>query len=275
MAVWSPSITVMARAAYKAAKGLVRDFGEVEQLQVSQKGPSDFVSSADITAERTLRQELQRARPNYGMLLEEGGAVEGSDPRHRWIVDPLDGTLNYLHGLPHWAISIGLERDGDMVAGVVYDPLRDELFWAERGVGAFVTDPRQKDRRLRVSGRRRLADAVVGTGIPGPLKDSSPHYHDMVRASMAATAGVRRWGSAALDMAYVAAGRFDAFWEFGLKPWDIAAGLVLVREAGGFVGEIGGGTDMMVSGSVLATNDHFQVQMGELLRRTMHATATE
>src|SRR6478609_2316044 len=181
----------MTSAALKAARGLKRDFGEVEQLQVSVKGPSDFVSSADLRAERTLKTELQRARPGYGLLFEEGGAAEGSDPHHRWIVDPLDGTTNFLHGIPHFAISIGLERDGEMVAGVIYDPTRDEMFWAEKGIGAYLND-----RRLRVSGRRRLGEALIATGIPFREHGNHPDYLAGLAAIMAETSGVRRFGSA-------------------------------------------------------------------------------
>src|SRR5215210_6255903 len=204
MAIRSPVINVMVNAALKAARGLIRDFGEVEQLQVSVKGPSDFVSSADLRAEKTLKTELQRARPGYGLLFEEGGAAEGSDPHHRWIVDPLDGTTNFLHGIPHFSISIALERDGEVVAGLVYEPTRDEMFWAEKGVGAYLND-----RRLRVSARRQLGDAVIGTGIPFRGRGDHPAYVATLARVMAATSGVRRFGAAALDLAYVAAGRFD------------------------------------------------------------------
>jgi myo-inositol-1(or 4)-monophosphatase len=260
MALRSATINVMVKAAQKAARGLVRDFGEVEQLQVSQKGPADFVSTADLQAERTLRQELKRARPEYGLLMEEG-TVEPGDGRHRWIVDPLDGTLNFLHGLPHFAISIGLERDGEMVAGIVYDPIKDEMFWAERGAGAYVND-----RRLRVSGRRDLGVAVIATGVPHRGRPEHQAYLDMLAVVMAHTAGIRRFGAAALDLAYVAAGRYDGYFELGLSPWDIAAGILLVREAGGYVSEIAGGHHMLQSGSVLAGNDHLHLPLGSLLR---------
>jgi myo-inositol-1(or 4)-monophosphatase len=261
VAVRSPVINVMAAAALKAARGLIRDFGEVEQLQVSIKGPGDFVSTADLKAERTLKAELGRARPGYGMLFEEGGVSEGSDKRHRWIVDPLDGTTNFLHGIPHFCISIGLERDGEMIAGVVYEPTRDELFWAEKGVGAYLND-----RRMRVSARRQLGESVIGTGLP--FRDRGDYTRDMaiLGAVMPATAGVRRFGAAALDLAYVAAGRLDAFWEFTLSPWDIAAGMLLVREAGGYVSDLSGGHAMMTSGDVLAANDHLHLPLAALIR---------
>src|SRR5947199_3645601 len=196
MAVRSPVINVMANAALKAARGLIRDFGEVEQLQVSIKGPGEFVSTADFRAERTLRNELSKARPGYGLLFEEGGAAEGSDKHHRWIVDPLDGTTNFLHGIPHFAISIALERDGEIVAGLIYEPTRDEMFWAEKGIGAYLND-----RRLRVSARRQLAEAVIGSGFPFGERGDGPTYIATLAAVMTATAGVRRFGAAALDLA--------------------------------------------------------------------------
>src|SRR5258707_4647349 len=216
----SPVLNVMANAALKAARGLIHDFGEVEQLQVSVKGPGEFVSTADLKADRTLRTELARARPGYALLFEESGETPGSDPRQRLIVDPLDGTTNFLHGIPHFAISIALERDGEIVAAVVYDPTRDEMFWAEKGVGAYVNE-----HRLRVSARRGLGDAVIGTGIPFRGRGDHPSYLAALGAVMSSTAGVRRLGAAALDLAYVAAGRYDGFWGFGLSPWGIAAGV--------------------------------------------------
>jgi myo-inositol-1(or 4)-monophosphatase len=266
MALRSPTLNVMANAALKAARGLLRDFGEVEQLQVSVKGPGEFVSTADLKAERTLKSELTRARPGYGLLFEESAAETGTDPRHRWIVDPLDGTTNFLHGLPHFAISIALERDGEIVAGLIYDPVRDEMYSAEKGLGAYVND-----RRLRVSARRQLAEAVIGTGMPyGPQADH-PAYLATLSAVMAATSGVRRMGAAALDLAYVAAGRFDGYWEFGTSPWDIAAGLLLVREAGGYVSDLSGGHSMLTSGEVLAANDHLHLPLAALIRETRHS----
>jgi len=260
VALGSPVINVMVAAARKAARGLVRDFGEVEQLQVSIKGPADFVSAADIKADRTLKAELSRARPGYGLLFEESGAAEGTDKRHRWIVDPLDGTMNFLHGIPHFAISIGLERDGEIVAGVVYEPTRDELYWAEKGVGAFLND-----RRLRVSARRQISEAVIATGLR-PSDRDKPSRMSLMAAVTANVAGVRRFGAAALDLAYVAAGRLDGFWEFGLSPWDIAAGQLLVREAGGYVSDLAGGQGMMTSGDVLAANDHLHLPLAAMIR---------
>lgn len=242
-------INVMARAADKAARSLKRDFGEVSQLQVSQKGPADFVSNADVKAERTIREELQKARPAFGFLMEESGETKGSDPDSRWIVDPLDGTTNFLHSVPHFAISIALEQKGEIVAGLIYDPFKDEVFYAAKGAGAFCND-----RRLRVSGRRALNESLLATGIPFKGHGDPDKFAKQLAAAMRETAGVRRFGAAALDLAYVAAGRFDGFWEEGLSPWDIAAGLIIVREAGGYITDLKGGKTMMETGNVLATN---------------------
>ncbi len=261
----SPLIVMMARAARRAARGLLRDFGEVEQLQVSRKGPADFVSQADLKAERVLREELEKARPEFGFLMEESGASKKGDGRHRWIVDPLDGTTNFLHGLPHFAVSIAAERDGELVAGVVYEPLRDDTYWAERGIGAYLNE-----RRLRVSARHQMRDALVATGIPFlGHGDETQHkrYLAEMGAVMGQVAGIRRWGTASLDLAFVAAGRFDGFWEHGLGPWDMAAGIVLVREAGGFVTEPDGGANMLKSGSILAANDQLHGPLSQVLRQ--------
>ena len=266
----SATITVMIRAAFAAAKNLKRDFGEVEHLQISEKGPGDFVSHADIKAERTLRTELLKTRPDYGFLGEEGTEIKG-DGRNRWIVDPLDGTTNFLHSVPHFAISIGLERDGEIIAGVIYQPISDELFWAEKGNGAFVDTPTARSRRLRVSGRKDPARALIGTGIPHIGRGDHPAYFAKISAVAAQTAGVRRWGAAALDLAFVAAGRFDAFFEFDLSPWDVAAGLLLVREAGGFVGDISGQPYALGGSSILASNAGLRDSMIEILTGTRPA----
>ncbi|MBV8189714.1 MAG: inositol monophosphatase [Alphaproteobacteria bacterium] len=263
MAPRSATITVMIRAAFAAAKALKRDFGEVEHLQVSEKGPGDFVSHADVKAERTLRAELARTRPDYGFLGEEGGESPG-DGRHRWIVDPIDGTTNFLHGVPHFAISIGLERDGEIVAGVIYQPVSDELFWGEKGNGAFVDTPNARSRRLRASGRKDPARALVATGIPN-IGKVDPQYHAKLAAVSARTAGIRRWGAASLDLAFVAAGRYDAFFEFGLKPWDVAAGILLVREAGGVVCDLAGKPYELGAPSLLASNFGLREAMVEIL----------
>jgi myo-inositol-1(or 4)-monophosphatase len=258
----SPLINVMVRAAEKAARTLVRDFGEVEQLQVSRKGPADFVSSADLAAEKAIRAELAKARPDFGFLMEESGKGGPPHAKSRFIVDPLDGTTNFLHGLPHWSISIGAEVEGAMIAGVVYDPVKDEMFWAERGQGAFVNS-----KRLRVSGRRSLEVALVATGMPYKGRAVAPDYLGELDLMMQEVAGIRRFGSAALDLAYVAAGRYDGFWEYGLSPWDSAAGVVLVTEAGGFVSEIDGGGNPVFGKSILASNGDLMHPMRDLLRR--------
>ena len=245
----SANLNVMLKTARKAGRGLLKDFAEVEQLQVSTKGPGDFVSRADRQAERLIREALQEARPSYGFLGEEDGAVAGEDPTRRWIVDPLDGTTNFLHGLPHWAVSIALEHKGQIVAGVVYDPVKDEMFFAEKGLGAFLNES-----RLRVSGRTRMSESVFATGVPfGARRDLPRTLADMARL-MPDCAGVRRFGAAALDLAYVAAGRYEGFWERGLQPWDMAAGLLIVTEAGGFVAPITPEQKLLETGDVIAAN---------------------
>jgi myo-inositol-1(or 4)-monophosphatase len=246
----SALMNVMVAAARKAGRSLARDFGEVENLQVSVKGPANFVSAADHKAEDIIFKELSKARPGYGFLMEERGEVEGDDKTHRWIVDPLDGTTNFLHGIPHFAISIGLEREGVLVAGVIYNPASDELFTAEKGKGAFLNDRR----RLRVAARKTLADAVVVTGIPHRGRPGHPRFLDEMKTVMSEVAGLRRSGSAALDLAYVAAGRYDGYWERNLKPWDLAAGIVMVREAGGFAYDVGGTDKALETCNVLAGN---------------------
>lgn len=242
-------MNVMVGAARKAGRSLVRDFGEIEQLQVSLKGPGNFVSAADHRAEQIIFDELSRAREGYGFLMEERGAVEGADKTHRWIVDPLDGTTNFLHGIPIFNISIGLEREGQMVAGVVYNPVMDELYTAEKGKGAFLND-----RRLRVSGRKSLIDCVVGTGTPTMTAKVHDAFLGEVRAVMNQVASFRRLGAAALDLCFVASGRLDGFWERNLHPWDMAAGLLMVREAGGFVTDLSGGNDMFGTSTIVAAN---------------------
>lgn len=262
MIVRSAILNVMMGAARKAGRGMVRDFGEVEKLQVSMKGTSDFVSSADLKAEKVLRAELGKARSGFGFLLEEGGEVGGEDKSHRWIIDPIDGTTNFLHGIPHFAVSIALERDGELIAGVVYDPLTDSMFHAEKGAGAFLNEW-----RLRVSARRKLEEAVVTTGIPHRGRPGQELFLKELTAVMQNTAGVRRFGSAALDLAYVAAGRCEGYWETGIQPWDIAAGIVLVREAGGYVTDFAGRGDMLALGEVVAANDHLHSKLLSLLRK--------
>ena len=259
----SALMNVMTAAAIKAGRGLKRDFGEVANLQVSVKGPGDFVSAADRKAEKVLFEELAKARPGYGFVMEESGRVEGADQSHTWIIDPLDGTTNFLHGIPVFAISVALEREGQLVAGLVYNPADDEMYVAERGQGAWLNN-----RRLRVAQRRELADSLIATGVPhlGKAKEH-PRFKAELSAVMARVSNVRRFGAASLDLAYTAAGRFDAYWERGLQPWDIAAGIVLVREAGGFVSDMSGGSDMMDKGEVLAGGEAIQRALGDLLRK--------
>jgi myo-inositol-1(or 4)-monophosphatase len=253
----------MVAAVRKAGRALSRDFGEIENLQVSRKGPADFVTAADLRAEQTLHDELAKARPGYGFLMEERGEVAGTDKTHRWIVDPLDGTTNFMHGVPHFAVSVALEREGELVAGVVYDVGKDELYWAEKGRGAFLND-----RRLRVAARTSLADTLIATGIATATRAvpawRDKHFAELARVT-AATVAVRRLGSAALDLAWVAAGRYDGYWERLLSPWDIAAGVVLVREAGGFAREIDG-ADFMETGSVIAANQKLLDQLNDVVR---------
>jgi myo-inositol-1(or 4)-monophosphatase len=258
----SALMNVMVQAAVKAGRGLARDFGEVQNLQVSVKGPGDFVSQADTRAEKILYEELQKARPAFGFLMEEGGVKEGTDPQSRWIIDPLDGTTNFLHGIPHFAISIALERHGVITAGLIYNPVTDEMFTAERGGGAFLND-----RRLRVAARRELTDCVVACGLPHLGRGDHGKFLIELRNVMNNCVGVRRGGSAALDLAYVAAGRYDGYWENHLSAWDIAAGIVLVREAGGFVSDLNGGQTMLESGNILTGNEYIQKQLGETVRK--------
>ncbi|MBI1868811.1 MAG: inositol monophosphatase [Methylocystis sp.] len=259
----SALMNVMTAAALKAGRGLKRDFGEVENLQVSVKGPGDFVSAADKRAEQTLFEELSRARPGYGFLMEEGGAVEGSDKSHTWHIDPLDGTSNFLHGIPIFAISLALEREGRLVAGLVYNPASDDVFIAEKGQGAY-----HNNRRMRVSARKTLAESMVACGIP-PLGRSGDHERFKIElaAAMAKVGNIRRLGAAALDLALVASGRCDGYWERGIKAWDIAAGVVLVRESGGFVTDLDGGADMLAKGAICAGNEAIHRQLLEVMRK--------
>ena len=258
----SALLNVMTAAAQKASRRLVRDFGEVENLQVSKKGPADFVSIADKKAEETLVKELSKARPDYGFVLEEGDDIPGKDTSNTWVIDPLDGTTNFLHGIPHFAISIGLMRDNEPFAGVVYNPIVDEMYWAEKGQGAFLNG-----RRLRVSGREKLAECLFATGIPfmGKKKDSD-RYLDRIDAVTSVSSGIRRFGSAALDLAYVAAARYDGYWEAGLNAWDICAGITLVREAGGIVSDIEGKRKVMETGSVIAANQKVHPMLTKLVK---------
>ncbi len=262
--VGSANLNVMIKAARKAGRSLVKDFREVENLQVSTKGAGDFVSRADIAAEEIIKEELMGARPTYGWLGEEGGGEEGKDPTRRWIVDPLDGTTNFLHGMPHWAISIALEHKGEIVAGVVYDAAKDEMFYAEKGEGAWLND----SQRLRVSARGRMIESVFATGVPFASSRELPTTLQDLARLMPVCAGVRRWGAASLDMAYVAAGRYEGYWERGLNAWDVAAGIIIVKEAGGFVHAVDPEDTVLDSGTVLCSNEPIFDQFAKVIRNS-------
>jgi myo-inositol-1(or 4)-monophosphatase len=257
----SALLNVMIKAARKAARTLKRDFGEVEHLQVSLKGPANFVTAADRRAEEILHAELIQARPGYSFLGEEGGRREGTDKTHCWIVDPLDGTSNFLHGIPHFAISIALAREATIVAGLVYNPANDDLFTAERGKGAFLND-----QRLRVAARRRLADSVIACGLPHMGRGDLALASREITAVQDKVAGLRRFGAAALDLAWIAAGRVDAYWERDLSPWDMAAGVILVREAGGYATDLDGREDPLAAGDILAGNEMIHHELMRVLK---------
>jgi myo-inositol-1(or 4)-monophosphatase len=262
----SPHMTVMQNAIQKAARRLLRDFAEVEQLQVSVKGPGDFVSQADTRSEQILVEELTKARPGYAFVLEEGGVRGSANWSWRWIIDPLDGTTNYLHGVPHWAISVALEKrtetGGEIVAGCVYNPVNDEMFWSEKGIGAYLNE-----RRLRVSARRDFTQALFATGIPFAAVTPTRRlaFARTLGVLMPQVAGIRRFGAAALDLAWTAAGRYDGYWELGLKPWDMAAGMLIVREAGGFATNAEGNEPVLVESGVdiVAANPHLHARLRE------------
>ncbi|MDY7098280.1 MAG: inositol monophosphatase family protein [Pseudomonadota bacterium] len=267
MSMFSGLIRVMERAARKAGGRLRRDFGEVEHLQVSRKGPADFVSKADMRAERAIYDELTQARPGWGFVMEEAGVIEGDEGKPRWIVDPLDGTTNFLHGIPHFAISIAVQEPrldgkgwGEVTAGVIYNPINDETYWAEKSRGAWL-----QDARLRVSARRDLSDALIATGIPFQGHGDFAEWSRIFGAIGPEVAGIRRFGAASLDLAYVAQGRFDGFWESGLNDWDTAAGCLLVREAGGFVSDFRGRSNPIHSKQVLAANDALHSKLHKVL----------
>lgn len=261
----SPNMNVMLRAVEKAARSLLRDFGEVEQLQVSQKGPADFVSAADHRSEQILFEELSHARKDWGFLMEERGEVKGSGP-YRFIVDPLDGTANFLHGIPHWNITIAIEENGEIIAGVVYDPIRDEMFRAEKSTGAFL-----RNKRLRISGRKEMAQSMIATGTPALSRGDYKQFMPQAEAVMKKTAGLRRMGAAALDLAYVAAGRYEGYWEHNLKPWDLAAGALIVKEAGGFISSIHGNDNPIYNGSIVAGN----AKIFDELKKTLVTASAE
>lgn len=262
MALQTPVMNVMMRASEKAARSLLRDFNEVEHLQVSQKGPGDFVSAADRRSEEIIYEELKKLRPDYSFLMEESGAIAGKDSDYRWIIDPLDGTTNFLHGIPHWAISIGLEHKGQIIAGLIHDPVKDEIFTAEKGKGAFM-----RRSRLRVSGRNELMNATIATGAPRRSQAQRKQFIAEYTAMQSVAPGLRRFGAAALDMAYVAAGRYEGFWERDLKAWDIAAGVLIVKEAGGFISDIDDiRKNPIDTGNILASNEQLFDSIGKVLK---------
>ena len=259
----SANLNVMMKTARKVGRQLLKDFTEVEQLQVSTKGPGDFVTRADRQAEETIREDLMEARPSYGFLGEEGAEIAGEDPTRRWVVDPLDGTTNFLHGLPHWAVSIALEHKGKIVAGVVYDPVKDEMFYAEKGQGAFMNES-----RIRVSARHRMVDSIFATGMPWAGRGDLPDTLQDLARILPATSGVRRFGAASLDLAYVAAGRYEGFWERRLQPWDIAAGIIIVQEAGGLLEPINPEGDALQDGALLCANEAIFSAFAKVVRNT-------
>lgn len=269
MAALSPLLTIMIRAAEKAGRVLVRDFGEIEQLQVSRKGPADFVTAADKRSEEIIFEELKKAKPDFSFLMEESGEVKGNDPENIWIIDPIDGTHNFMHGIPHWCISIALQSKGKVIAGVIYDPAKDELFYAEKGTGAFL----RGNKRLRASGRNQLEGCVISTGYGG--LDSQRHDQFISEFDKVITQApmIRRMGAAALDLAYVAAGRLDGYFERHIKPWDVAAGILLVREAGGMVSSIDDGADPVYSKNIIAANNQIHGDLLKLLKSAKQKAA--
>lgn len=252
----SALLNIMVKAASKAAKSLTRDFGEIENLQVSRKGPADFVSQADHRAEKIVFEELSKARPTYSFLMEEQGEVKGTDGQHRWIIDPLDGTTNFLHGIPLFAVAIALERNDEIVASVIYNPIMDELFTAERGNGAWMNN-----RRLRVAGRRHLSECVLSTGIKTTGTSNDALVIRQLAHISPASAGIRRTGSASTDLSWIAAGRLDGYWESGLGAWDVAPGLLMVKEAGGYVTDYAGHANSVAKGEVVAGNEKVQAEL--------------
>src|SRR5258705_1791266 len=259
----SPALNVMMAAAGKAGRGLTRDLGELENLQISRKGPADFVTNADQRTERILVDELTKARPGYCFLVEERGVIDGPDKSHRFIIDPIDGTTNFMHGIPHFAISIALEREGNLVSAVVFNPVTDEMYIAERGHGAYLND-----KRLRVAARKNLGELLVASGAPFMGKEGHEQFLAELRAVLDVTAGMRRFGAASLDLAWVAAGRFDAFWERNLSPWDMAAGILMVREAGGFATDLDGGDGFFSKRQIIAGNEFLHKALLQVLKES-------
>lgn len=258
---FSANINVMMSAARKGGRSLIKDFGEIEKLQVSSKSAGDFVSRADIRAQEIIRSELMEARKTYGFLGEESAEEKGEDPTRRWIVDPLDGTTNFLHGMPHWSISIALEHKGEITSAVIYDPVKDEMFLSEKGQGAWLNDA-----RIRVSNRRDFIESVFATGIPFAANPNLPAHLQQIARLAPTCSGIRRWGAASLDLAYVAAGRYEGYWEKGLNAWDVAAGVLIVKEAGGFVEAYDAEADPVHAGSLIAANTGVFAKFAKIIR---------
>ena len=257
----SANLTVMINAVRKAARGVQRDFGEIANLQVSVKGPGNFVTAADKRCEKVIREELEKARPGYSFLMEESGSVTGSDADHRFIIDPIDGTTNFIHSIPFFALTVALERKGDLLAAVTYNPISDELFTAERGQGAWLNGA-----PLKVSGARTLIDSLLCTGFPYSVQRDAESLVGLFGEFLKVSRAVRRLGSAAIDLAYVAAGRLDGFWEQSLHPWDVAAGALIIQEAGGIVTDLAGGPYSSRTGNLVATNGHIHAAMVEIIQ---------
>ena len=246
----------------KASRSLIRDFGELENLQVSSKGPGDFVSSADKRTEKTIIEELQKAHPEYGIVTEETGIINKSNIKNRWIIDPIDGTMNFLNGIPQFAISIAYEENNEIICGVIFNPITNEMFCAEKGNGAYLNNS-----RIRVSNKKKLKDALLVTGGPkGASKIKNKIYSEYINVSNNVS-NVRKFGSAALDMAYVACGRFDGYWQRELNYWDIAAGVIILREAGGFIDFFEDDLSYPLKKNVLASNSNIHQELKELINK--------
>ena len=258
---YSPNITIMMSAARKAARSILRDFGELEKLQVSIKGQNDFVTMADIKAQEIIHYELSRSRTGYGFLMEEGKIKNNiNENEYTWIIDPIDGTLNFMNGIPYFAISIALHHENKIIAGVVYDPVHNDFYWAEEGLGAYLND-----QRLRVKSKKTLDKSIIALGIPFLGRGDHKHHIKIQQAVMSKVAGLRRFGAASLDLAFVAAGRVDGFWEFGLSSWDIAAGIILVKEAGGLAKGIDNKEDQLLTGNIVAGNVHIVQELQKVI----------
>jgi len=258
---YSANINIMMAAARKASKSILRDFGELEKLQVSVKGQNDFVTMADIKAQEIIHYELSRARENYGFLMEEGNNKSSIDDNEfTWIIDPIDGTLNFMNGIPYFGISIALNQKDKLIAGLVYDSIHNDFYWAEEGIGAYLND-----QRLRVANKSSLDKSVIALGIPFLGRGDHKQHIRSQEVVMSKVAGLRRFGAASLDLAYVAAGKVDGFWEYGLSPWDVAAGIILVKEAGGLALGIDNKENPLLTGNIVAGNVNIVKELQNIL----------